>query len=349
MTQKTKRIVLLVLSVLLVFTVLLATATCKSCSAGSDFDFRTHEDALECYQSFLGNIKEVKSTNTESFTNQLLEFKQTTDTIHRYLKKDSAFIKEPLVASRFIIIHDSIVSEFGRLAETWRYSYSDILSIKERTSTFHEDRELQEAVREAEPFFLGIDSIPTFDDDKRTLLARYRRLLRSNLEKGIGTRDEMLAFIRQEDVIFRSFLSHLYEMDDEPLADITKGTEEICRGIFISARNGKIPARDAMVYMSMRTVRRLLQNSAMCVSDINRQKMKSKEQGNAYLWMIIQPFISIDQFAIATLTPRQRSDFNYVTTQLPKSVQFARAFDIDQRSLSYLLPQQLLKMYVLSF
>lgn len=99
----------------------------------------------------------------------------------------------------------------------------------------------------------------------------------------------------------------------------------------------------------MRTVRRLLQNSAMCVSDINRQKMKSKEQGNAYLWMIIQPFISIDQFAIATLTPRQRSDFNYVTTQLPKSVQFAKAFDIDQRSLSYLLPQQLLKMYVLSF
>ena len=76
--------------------------------------------------------------------------------------------------------------------------------------------------------------------------------------------------------------------------------------------------------------------------------MKSKAQGNAYLWMIIQPFISIDQFSIATMTPQEKSSINYVMNQLPRSTQFAKTFDIDQRSLSYLLPQQLMKMYVLS-
>ena len=76
--------------------------------------------------------------------------------------------------------------------------------------------------------------------------------------------------------------------------------------------------------------------------------MKNKAQGNAYLWMIIQPFISIDQFSIATLTPQERSQFNYVISQLPKSTKFAKTFDIDQRALNYLLPQQLLKMYVLT-
>ena len=158
----------------------------------------------------------------------------------------------------------------------------------------------------------------------------------------------MLDFIGKEDILFRSFLIHIYEMDNEPLSDITQETERICRNIFIAAKNGEIAARDAMVYMSMRTVRRLLQNSTACISDINSQKTMSKAQGNAYLWMIIQPFISIDQFSIATLTPQEHSHFNNIIAQLPKSVKFAKTFGIDQRTLNYLLPQQLLKMYVLT-
>ena len=137
-------------------------------------------------------------------------------------------------------------------------------------------------------------------------------------------------------------------MDKEPLADITKDTETICRDIFISARNGNIAANDVVVYMSMRTVRRHLQNSVECVNNINSLEMKTKAQGNAYIWMIIQPFISIDQFSLATMTPLERSKFNYIITNLPKSKRFAQVFDIKQRELNYLLPQQLLKIYVLS-
>ena len=158
----------------------------------------------------------------------------------------------------------------------------------------------------------------------------------------------MLDYIAKEDILFRSFLSRLYEMDNEPLSDITMDTETICREIFIAAKNGKIPAREAVIYMSMRTVRRLLQNSMVCITDINKQQMKSKEQGNAYLWMIIQPFISIDQLSIVMLTPNDHGHFSYIISQLPKSVKFARTFNIDQRALNYLLPQQLLKMYILT-
>ena len=137
-------------------------------------------------------------------------------------------------------------------------------------------------------------------------------------------------------------------MDKEPLSDITKDTETICRDIFIAARNGNIPAKDVVVYMSMRTVRRLLQNSVECVNNINSLEMRNKAQGNAYIWMIIQPFISIDQFSLATMTPQERSKFEYIISNLPKSKRFAQIFDIKQRELNYLLPQQLLKIYVLS-
>ena len=74
----------------------------------------------------------------------------------------------------------------------------------------------------------------------------------------------------------------------------------------------------------------------------------NKAQGNAYIWMIIQPFISIDQFSLATMTPQERSNFEYIISNLPRSKRFAQIFDIKQRELNYLLPQQLLKIYVLS-
>lgn len=331
-----------------VFLVLPMLPFVSSCSSNDPLDFKSDDAALNVYLSYLNDVKTISTTNTDDFCRQIQKFKATTDTVYRYLRKDSVFLKDPLKVARFKSIHDSLRFEMVRLTETWRYSYSDVLSIKEKTSSFHDDKELSEAVHQATPFFISLDSIPVIEEDKAVILARYRNFLKNVKDQGVHSREDMLTFIRREDIIFRSFLSHLYELDNEPISDITENTEQICNGIFVPAREGNIPARDVMIYMSKRTVRRLLQNSAVCVADINKQQMKSKAQGNAYLWMIIQPFISIDQFAIATLTPQERSNFNYVIRQLPKSIQFAKTFDIDQRSLSYLLPQQLLKIYVLS-
>ena len=327
---------------------LIVFPACMSCSSDDSLNFRSANDALRFYQAYLGNLKEMKTSNTSTFYKEANKWRETSDTVFHYLMKDSVFLKDDHCAERFTAIHDSIRFEFLRLTETWRYSYSDVLTIKEQTSAFHDDKELQEAVGEAQPFFLELDSIPLLEGDKASILLNYRKLLKDTKLKGINTKSDMLDFIGKEDIMFRSFLAHLYDMDKEPLADITQETESICRNIFIAAKEGKIKARDAMVYMSMRTVRRLLQNSTACIADINHQQMKSKAQGNAYLWMIIQPFISIDQFSIATLTPQERSQFNYVISQLPKSVRFAKTFDIDQRALNYLLPQQLLKMYILT-
>ena len=338
----------IVRSVLPIFFVLLVLSVLSSCSSGDPYDFKDTNGAINAYRQYLSEVKALKTSNTADFTKELCRWKEVNDTVYRFLLKDSAFSKPHTNAGDFVTIHDSVRTEMLRLTETWRYSYEDVLKIKEQSSTFHGDKDLQNAVEEAEPFFVSLNAIEVPDCDKQTALLQYRQLLATVRADGISSKDDMLRFIREEDVLFRAFLAHLYELENDPLADITRSTEDICRSIFIAAREGKIPARDAMVYMSMRTVRRLLQNSVACMTCMNRQDMKSKTQGNAYVWMIIQPFISIDQFAIATLTPQERSNFNYLTSQLPKSTHFAKSFDIEQRSLNYLLPQQLLKIYILS-
>ena len=321
---------------------------CSSCSDDDKLDFKSPDDALMAYQEYLNSVKAVAKSNTNEFCKELNNWKEMADTVYHYLMKDSTFIKNIHCANYYASIHDSVRFELIRLTETWRFSYEDVLKIKEQSSVFHDDQELHQAVNDAAPFFLALDSIQIEEESKASILSRYRAFLKDVKSKGIHNKAAMLDYIAKEDILFRSFLSRLYEMDNEPLSDITMDTEIICRDIFIAAKNGEIPAREAVIYMSMRTVRRLLQNSTVCITDINNQQMKSKEQGNAYLWMIIQPFISIDQLSIVMLTPNDHGHFSYIMSQLPKSVKFARTFNIDQRALNYLLPQQLLKMYVLT-
>lgn len=339
-------IVLPLFSVLLI---LLVFSSCSSCSGERKYDFRTRQEALNEYHQYLWKVRSISHSNTKDFGETLCEWHEISDTVYKFLTKDSVFIKHHNEANDFFLINDSIRTEMLRLTETWKYGYGDVLTIKDMTCSYKEDKELLDAVHEAEPFFNALDSTSISVCDKSSILKRYRYFLGETKRSGINDKNELLKFISQEDFLFRSFLAHLYEMDNEPLSDITKDTETICRNIFLAAKDGKISSKDVVVYMSMRTVRRLLQNSAECVENINRLEMKNKAQGNAYLWMIIQPFISIDQFSLATMTEQERKKFNYVISQLPKSRKFAETFDINLKALNYLLPQQLLKIYVSSF
>lgn len=343
-----RQVINTIFTVLPILPVLTLVVILSACNKPDKYQFDTSRSAVETYRGFLSKMKATKTSSTKEFAASLKEWKEVNDTVYKFLVGDSAFIKYHNEANDYLLIHDSIRKELLRLSETWRYGYDDVLSIKEQTSAYKDDKELAEAVHAATPFFASLDSTGTSVCDKASILKRYRFFLATTLRQGINSRGDMLRFIREEDYMFRTFLRHLYEMDDEPLADISQNTETICRNIFIASREGRIPSKDAVVYMSMRTVRRLLQNSAECVENINRLEMKGKSQGNAYLWMIIQPFVSIDPFLLATMTPQERSRFEYIVTQLPKSRRFADTFDINLKALNYLLPQQLLKIYVLS-
>lgn len=337
-----------ILPLLPVFPVFTLLMILSGCGKQDKYHFTDSNSAVATYRSYLNKVKATKTTDTKEFTAALKEWKEVNDTVYKFLVKDSAFVKYHNAANDYFLLHDSIRKEMLRLTETWRYGYADVLAVKDQTCDYKEDKELTEAVHAAAPFFASLDSTGISVCDKASILKRYRFFLATTLRHGISNRDEMLRFIRNEDYMFRTFLAHLYEMDGEPLADISRDTETICRGIFLASRDGRIPSKDAVVYMSMRTVRRLLQNSAECVENISRLEMKDKAQGNAYLWMIIQPFVSIDPFLFATMTAQERSRFDYIVTQLPKSRRFADTFDINLQALNYLLPQQLLKLYVLS-
>lgn len=334
----------------LFFSIVLVASLCmglRSCSESS-YDFHEPEDAIKEYRKYLTDIRTIKMKDGKQFCDEINKWQEISDTVFVFISADSVPVRKNSMVSQFYDIKDSIRYEFVRLTETWKCSFSDVILVKEGTTPFRDDKEIVDAVHDATPFFLHLDSIAPRKVSKQIAIDDYRYFLKMVKAKGVHSKGDMLAFITEEDRVFRAFLDHLYELDDDKVSDITHTTEQICSDIFKESKMGNIDAKDALTYMSMRTVRRLLQNSRVCVNDINFRRMKTKMQANAYLWMIIQPFTSIDKFAIVTLTPEERESFRYIAEKLPKSTSFAKAFNIDQNALSYLLPQQMLKMYVLT-
>lgn len=320
----------------------------KSCSGTGMYEFRTSSEAIDCYRDYLATLRRTPKMNVEMFSSEVNRWHETRDTVSAYLAKDTTITKDSQLRASFYDISDSVRYEFIRLAETWKCSFNDLIIIKEWTTPFRDDKEIIEASQKASIFFQRLDTVKIGSTKKLEAIYKYRLLLSETEKNGIRTSADLMRFLILEDVCFRSFLYHLYELDGDNISDITESTERICRQIFLDARDGKLDKKEVLTYMSMRTVRRLLQNSTVCVKDISRKKMRSEVQANAYLWMIIQPFISIDQLAIAMITPEGRKQMEYIADQLPKSTAFAKAFHIDQKSLSYLLPQQLLKMYIMT-
>lgn len=95
-------------------------------------------------------------------------------------------------------------------------------------------------------------------------------------------------------------------------------TEQICTDIFRAASEHRLTSEDAMVYMGMRTCRRLLLNAQVCADLIKVGKIKSESQANAYLWMTLQPFLSMDALAVSMLTEAQQKQMMEIANTFPK-------------------------------
>ena len=73
-----------------------------------------------------------------------------------------------------------------------------------------------------------------------------------------------------------------------------------------------------VIYLTMRYNRRIIQNALACREDI-RQKKKLPENIRAnYMWMLMQPMMSIDNNSMAVLTEEEIYTLKNLTKELPR-------------------------------
>lgn len=274
-------------------------------------------DPAEIYVDYLSGIRKQDNLSVEDLTERIKQWQTVKDSVFARIRRDSLDRFRSDTRKACERLHDSIRAEFSRLALSKPRTYQEVLTLKERFSPYAEDKELHRAVEESRPFFASLDSRPACRGDKQQILSRYRSLLAETIRNGIHGHDDLTTFIEKEDAVFRAFLIHLHGFDGANMTDITRDTERCCSQVLLAAERKEITYREAMIYLAMRTNRRLIQNMQTCIDDIRHKKVETPARAHAYIWMLLQPYASLDGFCMATFSPDDRKQLDRLAAQTP--------------------------------
>lgn len=275
------------------------------------------DDPAGTYREYLTEIRKRDKPSVKDLTGHLKQWQTVRDSVFTRLRRDSLNRFHSDTHIKCERLHDSIRIEFSRLALSKPRTYQEVLILKEQLSPYTEDKELHRAAEECRPFFASLDNRPAYRGDKQQILYTYRALLAETIRSGIHNHDDLTAYIEKEDAVFRAFLAYLHDLDGENTTDITRATEQCCSQAFLAAERKEITYQEAMIYLAMRTNRRLIQNVQTCIDNIRYKQVKTPAQAHAYIWMLLQPYASLDDFCMALLSPDDRKRLDRLAAQTP--------------------------------
>ena len=129
----------------------------------------------------------------------------------------------------------------------------------------------------------------------------------------------------------------------------TKKTGEIMHDIInLSADEHPVfDKSEVVILLAMRNNRRLLQNAEACLESLHRLHRTDNGQATAYLWMILQLWISLDGFAYALMDEEQMRTMEKLAERTPKALTKLEGadFPLDAEG----LPALLIKTFILGY
>jgi len=301
-----------------VFAIILVCTSCGSSNKSQSY--KTSQEAVNAYSSYLSEVKNKKDLTSDKLFVEVEKWRVIRDSVVACLRKDTTSTLHQDWHQTYQVIHDSLRKEFCRVVSTKPRTYNDVLQLKEVASSYMQDEDLKQARIEAQPFFDSLNATPVYGSTMVNLMNRYRNFLVHVQSKGIHSKNDLLDFIKEEDRLFRSVLSHLSESGKQNMQDIIQETDRCCLQVFRSANQKELSHRDALVYMAMRTNRRLILNAAQCVGDTKAGKVKNERIAQAYLWMLVQPYTSIDGLSFAILSDKDKKLIYKVADETPATI-----------------------------
>ncbi len=319
-----------------------------ACSDGNGIkSFRSSDEAISEYHGFLTNLRKDDKVSVQTLAKIVNEWRVLNDSVASCLARDTAGFSHsyPFVAYREI--KDSIRIELCRMAMSRQRSYHDLFFLREQTSPYAHDGELNQAVTAAQPFFSSLDSLPIYNKGgKQAVLKRYQQFLQKSAKQDIHSKEDLRAFIREEHRHFKAFLQYLPDFADSNIADITRYTEQCCVQILRAADRKELSHKDAMIYLAMRTNLRLLRNAQAAIMDLESGKVNSERGLHAYLLMMVQPFMSMDDLSVSVLSEKDKNDYYKLADALPKKMDgLAKRLHLDKKRMAD-MPMLMMKIYI---
>ncbi|WP_289197937.1 hypothetical protein [Bacteroides acidifaciens] len=299
----------------------LSLSACKDGDSGTR-SFPGADAALEDYKSFLRSVSQRKALSTTELVSSVLEWKALDDSVSAAMFRDSVHTDRAAVDSAYFSLRDSITDRLASLADSRKRSFQDYLDFALAVNRPGLDSLSRQFMVSAHWFYASMDSAPVFGLDNVSTIRRYEDMLDDAARRGFRDKRDLFTFLRNEDRAFRSFLGHLPTLGDIPLAKVRDGSSALMKEM-IGLCQGDTPpftTSEVVILLTMRNNRRLLQNALQCVNDINNRKVKGGDQSAAYLWMLLQPWISFDGFALSLMSDAQRGTLRTLAAETPKCI-----------------------------
>ncbi len=310
--------------------------------------FKTAKEGLEYYNKFWHELKNAKSNDMASITKDIAAWQEMEDSVMAVLQRDTAAAQAPhtFPYEEVRSLHNAVRDEFLNRAMAQKRTLQDLLTLKMGGSLPALSAEAIEAVKAVEPFFQSLDSASLYNMDCDSLACRYRQYLRGAERQGIHSMAQLFTFMREEDRLFRSYVTHISEMDGRFAADITKATERIYAQLERDIPADSASRSDLFLYHTMRANRRLLANAQGCLADIKTHKVKTDSQRKAYQVMIIRPFALMKDLNFALLTDTQKATFTEIAKEAPPALVRLAGSNKDERERAAALPDLLIRMHI---
>ena len=331
------------------FIVLFVIPLLLSCSDGTTgSSFATSGEAVSAARQLLSIIENDNKTSIQAITAYVGQWKELDDSVRACFARDT--IRQPHLnhVATYRQIRDSVHTTLICKTSSKPRSYHDLFFLKEQTSRFAKDAEIATAARNAQPFFASLDSVHINIKGGKRVMNIYREFLRKASQQKIKSKEQMLSFIRAEHSYFTAFLQVLPELSDEDMSDITRMTEQCCVQVLNAAEQKVLTYEDAMIYLAMRTNKRLILNAQVAQKNIRSGKIQNTTMQHAHLWMMLQPFITMDDLAISVLSDKERKDLYKLADTMPTDIEhLAKALHLRKGSLSE-MPLSFMKSYIMT-
>ena len=318
-------------------------------SCNSHPKFETSADAVEGCKKELAALKGEKEMSIEQLTKTTSSWLEMQDSAYSVFSRDTSINLRSPVALAFFVVSDSIRGELKRLAFSQPRSLNDVMYLKINTATSREKIEKADTYKEAISFFERLDKQDVFPSLKETLGAYYYLLAKA---KPFKTEEQVIEFISKEDKCFRSLMMHLNEVSNDHLQQLTEATSKVYDGLYDSVGKKADDVNDrTMLYLTMRYNRRIIQNAAACKEDIENGKQLDRIQRANYRYMLIQPFIAIDDYSTSVLTREQKKELLEISKNIPSlltKLDLKKQSKEEEDKFTDVLSQYFLKSYFLT-
>ena len=278
--------------------------------------FHSSEEAVTACHKELATLREIRTADISKLTTVVADWQVLQDSVYNCLSRDTSIQLNTHLTTDYYTVSDSIREELVRIAKLQPRSLHDVTYLKIHTAQGREKIHDSQDFKNASELFIGMEKSSLYSDLTATVTA-YNNLL--DTTAAFSKENEVVAFLEEEDRCFRSLMNFLSEAGQNDLALITGKTSRLFDDLYgrVSAGGNSTVSERMSLFLTMRFNRRIIQNAEACMKDIHGKKRLSDQQKDSYRWMLIQPFMSIDSYAMASLTEQQEKAILKLADELP--------------------------------